>query len=60
MELTVLLDREGSTHKDWNIYVFPTNFLLDKTGRIKYAAVGALNWDEPEVINIIDQLLIEQ
>ena len=59
-DLIVLLDLEASTHKDWNIYVFPTNFLLDKSGKIRYAAVGALDWDEPEVIDIIDQLLNEQ
>ena len=56
-ELTVLLDKDGSSHKDWKIYVFPTNFLLDKSGTIRYANVGALNWDESSVTSIIDQLL---
>ena len=56
-ELTVLLDKDGTSHKDWKIYVFPTNFLLDKSGNISHAGVGALNWDEPAVTSIIDQLL---
>lgn len=56
-DLTVLLDTQGKSHQDWNIYVFPTNFLLDRSGNIRYAAVGALNWDEPVVIDIINQLL---
>ena len=56
-ELTVLLDKDGNIHKDWKIYVFPTNFLLDKSGKISHAGVGALNWDEPAVTSIIDQLL---
>jgi len=56
-DLTVLLDTDGKSHKDWNIYVFPTNFLLDRSGKIRYAAVGALNWDEPAIINIIEPLL---
>ena len=55
--LTVLLDTEGSSHQDWSIYVFPTNFLLDKNATIRYAAVGALVWDEPAVIDIINKLL---
>ena len=58
-DLTVLMDTEGHAHKNWNIYVFPSNFLLDKTGKIRYAAIGALNWDDPEVVKIIDQLLLE-
>lgn len=57
--LTVLLDREGISHKDWLIYVFPTNFILDKRGKIRYAAVGALNWDDEEVLIIINELLAE-
>jgi thiol-disulfide isomerase/thioredoxin len=56
-DLTVLLDKHGKTHKEWNIYVFPTNFLLDRSGNIRYAAVGALNWDEPAVTDIIGSLL---
>ncbi len=56
-ELTVLLDKDGKSHKDWNIYVFPTNFLLDQSGNISHAGVGALNWDEPAVTQIIDQLI---
>jgi thiol-disulfide isomerase/thioredoxin len=56
-DLTVLLDRQGKSHQEWNIYVFPTNFLLDRAGNIRYAAVGALNWDEPAIIDMIDLLL---
>jgi len=56
-DLTVLLDAKGISHKDWNIYVFPTNFLLDQSGNIRYAAVGALNWDEPDVIETINKLI---
>jgi hypothetical protein len=58
-DLTVLLDTQATSHKAWKIYVFPTNFLLDKQGRIRYAAVGALDWEDPEIIQIIDQLLVE-
>ena len=56
-DLTVLLDTDGKSHQDWNIYVFPTNFLLDQSGNIRFAAVGALDWDEPAVVDIIGSLL---
>jgi len=56
-DLTVLLDTHGKSHKDWNIYVFPTNFLLDQSGNIRYAAVGAMDWEESAVVEIFDSLL---
>ena len=59
-DLTVLLDEKGASHSDWNIYVFPTNFILDRSGTIRYAAVGALNWDDADVIQVVDTLLAEQ
>ncbi len=58
-DLTVLLDSDGSVHKKWNIYVFPTTFLLDQDGEIRYAAVGALDWGSQPIIDIINNLLQE-
>lgn len=54
--LHVLMDTDARIHKQWNIYVFPTTFLLDKAGKIQYGAVGALQWDNPRVIDIINKL----
>ncbi len=56
-ELSVLMDMDGKVHKQWNIYVFPTSFLLDQSGNIQYAAVGALDWSDSAIINTINQLL---
>ena len=53
----VLLDTDGKTVQDWNIRAFPTTFLIDKTGHIRYAYFGALEWDEDEVVAIIRKLL---
>ena len=54
----VLLDQQGATVKPWNIRAFPTTFLLDKEGRIRYAYFGALEWDENSVVETIRQLLL--
>ena len=59
VELTVLLDPEARAHHDWKIYVFPTSFLIDQNGIIRYGAVGALEWDNASVTEIIDDLLLE-
>ncbi|TNF99126.1 MAG: TlpA family protein disulfide reductase [Gammaproteobacteria bacterium] len=60
VQLTVLLDQEAKAHNDWKVYVFPTSFLIDRNGAIRYGAVGALEWDDPAVTSIIDKLLSEE
>lgn len=56
-EFPVLLDRTGATVKPWRIRAFPTTFIVDREGRVRYSYFGALEWDTPEVIAIIEALL---
>ncbi len=53
----ILLDQESSAVRDWNVYAYPTNYLLDRLGKITHAYRGALEWDSPEVIDLIKQVL---
>ena len=55
----VLLDTEGEAFAAWNVSAFPTNFLIDAQGRIRYSYYGALEWDAPEVVAIVERLLAE-
>ncbi len=54
---SVLLDEDGSAARDWRVYAFPSNFLIDKNGLIQYSYSGALEWDSQEVLEIIETLL---
>jgi peroxiredoxin len=56
----VLLDRDGTIYNEWKVYVYPTNFLIDKNGKIRYGSPGAVNWDEKAPVEKIEQLLNEQ
>lgn len=56
VDFTVLRDTTGSVAEDWNVAVYPTSYLIDKTGRIRYVAFGALDWDSAEVIAVIRTL----
>ncbi|CAC9596620.1 hypothetical protein [uncultured Gammaproteobacteria bacterium] len=56
-DLPVLLDHAGVAVRDWGVYAYPSNFLLDKNGVIRYGYRGALEWDGPNIINTIRQLL---
>jgi peroxiredoxin len=60
MTFTVLLDPKSKTFKQWQAKILPTSFILDKKGRIRYIAQGALEWDSDiEVSAAIEQLLLE-
>ena len=52
-----LRDPEGETMKAWNVYGFPTNFLIKPDGELPMASFGAVEWDEPEVREALDGLL---
>jgi len=56
LDFPVLLDEKGKSVRDWKVYAYPSNFLLDKTGKIAYAYRGALQWDAPHIIDVIEGL----
>lgn len=56
----VLLDPDSLAVRDWKVYAYPSNYLLDSHGKIRYAYRGALQWDAPEVVKVIDSLLPPQ
>jgi thiol-disulfide isomerase/thioredoxin len=60
VELPVLMDYDASTSKDWMIYVYPSSYLVDHQGKIRYAYLGALEWDSIENLKIIRNLLSER
>jgi thiol-disulfide isomerase/thioredoxin len=43
----------------WGGVVMPTSFLVDKAGRIRYSVIGPVEWDSPEMLGIIANLLRE-
>jgi len=53
----ILLDKDGTAVRDWKVYAYPSNYLIDKTGLIQYAYRGALEWDSAPVIQTIEKLL---
>ncbi len=57
VELPLLMDYDASIAKDWMIYVYPSSYLVDHQGKIRYAYLGALEWDSTENIEIIQSLL---
>ncbi len=50
MEFPVLMDRNGKVSERWKIYSFPSSFLIDRQGRIRYSINTGALWDSPEML----------
>jgi peroxiredoxin len=58
-DFPVLMDTDGQVSRDWKVYAYPSNYLLDTSGKIRYGYRGALEWDSEEVVEVIESLLLQ-
>jgi len=56
----VLLDPGQTQPKQWKVFAFPTSYLLDRNGRIRYSVAGGIDWSDPEIRQIVNELLDER
>ena len=59
VDFPVLLDLDGRTAMEWQVFSFPSSFLIGKDGRIRYSVNRAIDWNEPQVLSLVQQLLDE-
>lgn len=57
VEFPVLLDKNGDFAKKYKVIVYPSTFVIDKNGKIRYGVNAAIDWDDPELIQILKSLL---
>lgn len=57
LDFPVLLDEKGNSVRDWKVYAYPSNYIINASGEIEYAYRGALKWDAPHVVEKIESML---
>lgn len=53
----ILLDTRGHSMKAWKVAGLPTTFLVDKQGRIVASAIGGREFDHPEIVKAVKELI---
>ncbi|MDO9468936.1 MAG: TlpA disulfide reductase family protein [Thiobacillus sp.] len=53
----ILLDTRSHTMRAWRVAGLPTTFLVDKQGRIVASAIGGREFDHPEIVKAVGELV---
>jgi thiol-disulfide isomerase/thioredoxin len=56
LDLRILHDPEQVAGRAWGVRVLPTTLLLDASHRIRYRAVGIVDWQSPALDTALDSL----
>ena len=59
VDFPVLFDEDGLISLQWKVFSFPSSFLIDKNGRVRYSANRAIDWDTEEIALLVKELLVE-
>lgn len=57
VEFPVLLDSQGATAKQWRVIGYPSTFVIDRHGQMRYGVNAAIEWDAPELIQKLKRLI---
>ncbi|MDG4811479.1 TlpA disulfide reductase family protein [Hydrogenovibrio sp. 3SP14C1] len=53
----ILLDPKGSAVQAWQVFAYPSSYVIDGHGKIRYALFGGHEWDDPLTIQKIQSLI---
>jgi len=58
VDFPMLLDRHTEAAKAWQVRILPTSFVLGQDGRIRYGAVGILDWGDAQIVKLLTALAL--
>jgi peroxiredoxin len=58
-EFPILFDRESKISESYGVHGLPTSFIIDHEGRLVFKAVGGREFDHPDVVALIRDLLAQ-
>lgn len=59
LTFTILQDPLGSAVQEWQVFAYPSSYVIDKKGKIRYALFGSYDWQQAEALETIQKLLAE-
>ena len=59
VDYPIVLDHDGRLSKQWGVFSFPTTFVVDRQGRLRYSLNQGVEWDVPELEAPLRALLAE-
>ncbi len=59
LSFPVLMDEDAQALTEWKVYAAPSNFIIDKQGKIRYTLFGGVEWDDQAVVDFLNKLLDE-
>ena len=59
LNFPVLLDQQGEAVQEWKVMAYPSSYIVDKQGQIRYALFGAIDWQGEDSFQKLQKLLEE-
>jgi thiol-disulfide isomerase/thioredoxin len=57
VDFTILMDNDGKSLSLWKVFVAPSTFLINPKGDISYSLQGGAEWDAPDYVQAITDLM---
>lgn len=56
VDFPILLDKDGKMSAKWKVFAFPSSFLVDKHGMIRYSINAGNIWDTEEMLGYLKKI----
>lgn len=57
VDFPILMDTDGSVSAQWKVFAFPSSFLVDRNGLIRYSINAGSIWDNEEMLHYLRETL---